>query len=360
MAECRTGREVREVIANTRVFCSTTAALNSNIHLFKIKHFDLAIIDESSQILEPHLVGLLSAQAGGRNAISRFVLIGDHKQLPAVVQQTEQESHVDEPELRQIGLTDCRRSLFERLLFGFKTADGYDPHYVYMLTRQGRMHRDIAEFPNIAFYGGKLEVVPLDHQTQPCLPASGADGITQMLTSRRIAFVASQKPRTSVSMKTNQTEAEMIAAIVAKIYLLNESRFDESQTVGVIVPYRNQIATIRNAIDRSHIAPLHNITIDTVERYQGSQRDYIIYGFTVQQHNQLNFLTNNVFEEDGIVIDRKLNVAMTRARLNLVLVGNPEILNANRTFRQLIGFVEKRKGYIDVPPEQFCRGEFSL
>lgn len=134
----------------------------------------------------------------------------------------------------------------------------------------------------------------------------------------------------------------MIAATVVEIYHLTKESFDESQTVGVIVPYRNQIATVRNAIDRSGIAPLHNITIDTVERYQGSQRDYIIYGFTVQQPNRLNFLTNNVFEEDGMVIDRKLNVAMTRARLHLLMVGNADILRENYTFYKLFGICQEQ------------------
>ena len=358
--QCRTSKEVKDVISGMRVFCATTAALNANIHLFKIKHFDLAVIDESSQILEPHLIGLLSAQSGGRDAISRFVLIGDHKQLPAVVQQTPEESHVDDDELRSIGLTDCRLSLFERLLSNFKTDHGYDPRYVYMLTRQGRMHRDIAEFPNYAFYGNRLEVVPLHHQTLPTEICHSQNGIEQMLRTRRIAFVATQKPRAAASAKTNQVEAEMIAATVVQIYNICNDRFDESQTVGVIVPYRNQIATIRGAIDRYGIDVLHNITIDTVERYQGSQRDYIIYGFTVQQPYQLNFLTNNVFEEDGMVIDRKLNVAMTRARLHLVLVGNPDILRENYTFYNLLEFVKSKDGYVDVPTEQFCMGDFRM
>lgn len=358
--QCRTSQEVKDVISGMRVFCATTAALNANIHLFKIKHFDLAVIDESSQILEPHLIGLLSAQSGGRDAISRFVLIGDHKQLPAVVQQTPEESHVDDDELRSIGLTDCRLSLFERLLSNFKTDHGYDPRYVYMLTRQGRMHRDIAEFPNYAFYGNRLEVVPLHHQTLPIETCHSQNGIEQMLRTRRIAFVAAQKPRAAASVKTNQVEAEMIAATVVQIYNICKDRFDESQTVGVIVPYRNQIATIRGAIDRYGIGVLYNITIDTVERYQGSQRDYIIYGFTVQQPYQLNFLTNNVFEEDGMVIDRKLNVAMTRARLHLVLVGNPDILRENYTFYNLLEFVKSKDGYVDVPTEQFCKGDFRM
>ena len=360
VAKCGTAREVKEVISNMRVFCATTAAMNANIHLFKIKHFDLAIIDESSQILEPHLIALLSATSGERDAIDRFVLIGDHKQLPAVVQQTAEESHVDEPMLRDIGLVDCRLSLFERLLFGFKTDNGYDPRYVYMLTRQGRMHQTIAEFANYAFYGNRLEVVPLQHQTLPCSTSCSDNGIVQLLSMRRMAFVAAQRPRTSASVKTNCIEAEMIAATVVEIYHLTKESFDESQTVGVIVPYRNQIATVRNAIDRSGIAPLHNITIDTVERYQGSQRDYIIYGFTVQQPNQLNFLTNNVFEEDGMVIDRKLNVAMTRARLHLLMVGNADILRENYTFYKLLEYAKSKASYIDVPVELYCKGKFNI
>jgi hypothetical protein len=69
------------------------------------------------------------------------------------------------------------------------------------------------------------------------------------------------------------------------------------------------------------------MTIDTVERYQGSQRKYIVYGFTVQKYYQLNFLTNNVFEDkiDGSIVDRKLNVAMTRAEEHLVMFGNAEL-----------------------------------
>ncbi len=358
--KCRTTKEAKDVITNTRVFCATTAALNANTNIFKIKHFDLAIIDESSQILEPHLIGLLSAKSDDRDAIGRIVLIGDHKQLPAVVQQTSEESQVDDPELRAIGLTDCRMSLFERLLNQFKTDCGYDPRYVYMLTRQGRMHQDIAEFANLAFYGNRLEVVPLHHQTLPAEDCGSTNGIEQMLRTRRIAFIASSKPPTSLSAKTNQTEAEIIASTVVQIYYNNNDKFDVSQTVGVIVPYRNQIATIRNAIDRYAIDTLHDITIDTVERYQGSQRDYIIYGFTVQQPYQLNFLTNNVFREDGMVIDRKLNVAITRARLHLVLVGNPDILRENFTFYQLLQYAKSKHAYIDLPTKQYCEGKFCM
>ena len=352
------GNGLYRLIKKTRVFCGTTSAVNANMSLLKLKHFTLAIVDESSQILEPHLIGLLTAHDKEKEAIDRFVLIGDHKQLPAVVQQSVEESVVNEPELNAIGLTDCRLSLFERLLSRFKTSDGYDGRFVYMLTKQGRMHRFIGEFPNQAFYGGHLDVVPLEHQLLPYKAVETDNGIMKMLCSHRIAFVAAEQPRLSPSLKTNIIEAEMIAATVYQIYLLTKDSFDKDMTVGVIVPYRNQIATVRNAIDRYGIDILHDITIDTVERYQGSQRDYIIYGFTIHQMYQLNFLTDNVFEEDGMIIDRKLNVAMTRARLNLVMIGNPKLLSMNVTFSRLMDFVRSKGGYFDVTKDDYCNGRF--
>lgn len=357
---CRNRREVKHLIQQTRVFCATTSALNGSSELLHMKQFDLAIVDESSQILEPHLIGLLSARQGNASAIRRFVLIGDHKQLPAVVQQDEEESEVEEPELRRIHLTNCRLSLFERFLTCFKTSEGYDPDYVYMLTRQGRMHRDIAEFPNRAFYGGRLDIVPLDHQVAENRKTELDNGIAQLLSCRRLLFVASARSGELLPMKANPMEAAMIAATVRQIYELTKHSFSNTQTVGVIVPYRNQIATVRGAIDKYGIDVLHDITIDTVERYQGSQRDYIIYGFTVQQPFQLKFLTNNVFVEDGQVIDRKLNVAMTRARTHLVLIGNPVILREDAVFKQLMDFVRQRDGYVDMDCQVYCQGRFSV
>jgi superfamily I DNA and/or RNA helicase len=79
-----------------------------------------------------------------------------------------------------------------------------------------------------------------------------------------------------------------------------------------------------------------NITIDTVERFQGSQRKYIIYSFTVQREYQLRFLTETNFIEDGQLIDRKLNVAMTRAQEYLIMIGNRVVLSKNPLYAQLI------------------------
>lgn len=346
------------MLGDVRVYVGTTTAINSNMSLFSLKTFDLAIIDEASQILEPHIIALLSAADNRGCSIKKFVLIGDHKQLPAVVQQQRAESAVTEPELRAVGLTDCRNSLFQR----FIEAYGHDPHCAYMLTRQGRMHHEIAEFPNLRFYGGRLREVPLDGQLA-ALPCGGADedGLSNLLTMRRVAFLAVRGVAPVESEMANQDEADVIAALVNKIYLLNKNNFNGG-TVGVIVPYRNQIATIRNTLERTYGVEAFNlVTIDTVERYQGSQRRYIIYGFTVNRRHQLGFLTETSYADtDGAVIDRKLNVAMTRATDHLIMVGNPDVLAHDDVYADLMSYVKSCGGWFDVPKERLLCGGFTV
>lgn len=329
--KCKNIGEIHDLIDRTQIFVGTTTALTSaSIALFRLKSFDLAIIDEASQILEPQLLGLLSATNGIDVAIKKFVLIGDHKQLPAVVQQSLEDSKVTEPELNEIGLTDCRNSLFERLLHRL-------PQHSYMLRNQGRMHPDIAEFPNLAFYDGKLGVVPLPHQEEPS-------------TDNRISFICASKPEHSASDKENENEAIIVAKLVFEAYKKAGKDFDALRTVGVIVPYRNQITAVRRAIDSYGIPDLHDITIDTVERYQGSQRELIIYSFTVQHRYQLNFLAANTFIDvsTGAMIDRKLNVALTRARRHEVIIGNPDVLQHNAVFKNLIEYCKQHGCFTEI------------
>lgn len=341
IAECRSADELSRIIVGTRVIVSTTTSLNATPLLFQLKSFSLAIIDEASQILEPHIIGLLSATTqSGTPAISRFIMIGDHKQLPAVVQQREEDSRVTEPELIDIGLNDCARSLFERLIKRY----GSNKDVCYTLNTQGRMHEEIADFPNRVFYDGKLRAVPLAHQVE-ILNQSEETGdlLHDLLLSKRVAFLDVRSEKNSLSDKVNSSEARLIARIVAEIHSLSPDKFDPDRTVGVIVPYRNQIAAIRNELASLGTEALTDITIDTIERFQGSQRKYIIYGFTVSRHYQIDFLTNQTFTEGSNLIDRKLNVAMTRAEEHLLLVGNAPLLRSEFTFAHLLDYLEKRK-----------------
>lgn len=342
ISKCSNAKEIKDMLISTRVFASTTTSLTSHNEIFALKQFSLAIIDEASQILEPHLMGILTAKYEERSAIKKFVFIGDHKQLPAVVQQSEEDSAVDDPLLNGIGLTDCRNSLFERLL---RLQE--DDTFVFRLNRQGRMHDEVALFPRQFFYEDNLGTVPMEHQHKElAFKEYDKEGYEKLLATHRTLFVdITPKDKQIVSYKVNQSEAENIATIaysVWNLYKKNGRMFDNNSTIGIIVPYRHQIATVRHEIDKYGIEELHSITIDTVERYQGSERDVIIYGFTVQRPFQLDFLTNNVFVENGKLIDRKLNVAMTRAREQMVMVGNTKLLERNIIFKQLIDYMKER------------------
>lgn len=357
--DCPKLTDIQQKMARTRIFVGTTTAINNRLNLFTLKHFQLAIIDEASQILEPDLIGILSARHQQHNAIDKFVLVGDYKQLPAIAQQSAEEAAVTDLLLRNIGLEDCRNSLFERL---YKSSPDTCRS---ILHKQGRMHPAIAEFPNQTFYyQEQLESVPLPHQLEETPYEAGLtpqDTIDQLLLERRMVFIPAEAPdHLTCSDKTNPNEARIVAILLGHIYRLTESRFDPNRTVGVIVPYRNQIAMIRKEIARLQLPALQDISIDTVERYQGSQRDIIIYSFTIQNFSQLNFLTANTFQEGNFLIDRKLNVALTRARKQLLLTGNPHILGANITFYKLMEYIRLHNGYLETDALSFCRGDFTL
>lgn len=325
-------------IGQARVIVGTTCTIEMRPSLFNLKKFSLAIIDEASQILEPAIVGLLTAHRNGEARIGRFVLVGDYKQLPAVVQQPEECSHIDNPLLNAQGITDSRQSLFERLIRWERHNNRSE--FIGTLRRQGRMHPDIARFPNEMFYREeRLEPVPCPHQTETSLhyDLPSEDDMDDILRSRRMIFIPSDDCRNEgVSDKVNASEALIVADIVRRIYRFTSDSFDPLHTLGIIVPYRNQIAMIRRELDKLGIPELKTITIDTVERYQGSQRDVIVYSFTVQSLYQLEFLTSNTFMENGRPIDRKLNVAITRARKQMIMTGNAKTLNHNPIFNRLI------------------------
>lgn len=208
----------------------------------------------------------------------------------------------------------------------------------------------------------RLAVVPCPHQEVPLpLHVDCDNGISELLSTRRVVFLAAPSSSGHIeSDKVNRVEAEMIAATVVQAYRMRSASFDVTSTIGVIVPYRNQIATVRKAIDNYGISVLHDITIDTVERFQGSQRDIIIYGFTIQRQYQLNFLVSNVFDDGGISIDRKLNVAMTRAREHLILIGNPQLLCIDKVFASLIKYARENNAYFDVSAADYCSGNFHV
>lgn len=301
--------EMQALIRQMPIIVATTSMLQARPFLFDIKNFTLCIVDEASQLLEPAIVGILT------KGIGRFVLIGDYKQLPAVVQQKDG--------------GDCTHSLFERLLKQERLAGR--TQFIGILHKQGRMHPDVAEFTNKLFYAREqISPVPLPHQQETTLDytAPAEDALDKVLKLKRVVFIDSTHA---------DNEAQLVADLLRRLRRLFGTKFDPLKSIGVIVPYRIEIGRIRRELERLGIPDTQDITIDTVERYQGSQRDVIVYAFAVDSPTQLSFLTATCFkDDDGCIIDRKLNVAMTRARRQLVMTGRADILQHNPLFAKLI------------------------
>jgi len=323
--------DLKQLIQSTRIVVGTVASVGGKGELFTLKQFDRIIVDEASQILEPLLAGLLPRAP-------RALLIGDHRQLPAVVQQGREATQVHDEKLRKIGLTDLSTSLFERLYLTAQRAAwtwAYD-----QLSHQGRMHQDIMAFPAQHFYQGQLAILPKSiphHLTQlsPLSLAPAAEPLGRTISKKRLLFLPTQPDHRNADPKVNGYEAELIVRLIkafTELYATTE-RPIATGDIGVITPYRAQIAHIRSHL---HAAGLRgeDFMVDTVERYQGGAKRIILISLCTNEDQQIRMLSQ--ISEEGV--DRKLNVAMTRAREHLVLVGCPDILRQSMVYNELLDF----------------------
>jgi len=342
--------ELKELLNKHRVFISTVASMSSKMDIFKLKKFNIVIVDEASQILEPQIVGVLPK-------CDKFILIGDHKQLPAIVLQDVESSKTKNDVLESIGLENRKNSLFERL-YSFCNKNNLN-HAFDILTYQGRMHKEIALFANYSFYNSLLKQaydIPnldskskseLERQVLPLnLKSQTKNSLDDLLSKKRLIYFQSKIDLKNHFGKANIQEADLVVKIVdavKTIYDFNNKKFDNKKSIGIIAPFRNQIALIKQKLEEAKIPNYEDITVDTVERYQGSQRDIIIFSFAINNPYQLNGIVN--LNDDGTV-DRKLNVALTRAKEQLILIGNDSILSNNLIYFKLIEFVKSQGGYI--------------
>ena len=321
-----TRQMVRARLTSTPLYVGTISSLLGRPELFQLKNFDVAVVDEASQVLEGPMLALLAKA-------KKFILIGDHRQLPAVVTQEAEASAVApavaELLREQLGLTNLRNSYFERL---FRRAEAQWPYAHGTLANQYRAHAELAALVNDDFYGGQLRSpMPWQHASlNPHAwptPADPADALGAAMRRQRLVFVPTRRQPDDLSQKESSQEAELAACAALQVAQGYGTQFDPEATLGIIASYRNQAARIRARLAQlaqEHDLPaLAQVSVDTVERYQGSQREVIIVSFCCHHEHQLELMVSP--DETGQV-DRKLNVAVTRARQQLVLLGNELIL----------------------------------
>jgi DNA replication ATP-dependent helicase Dna2 len=205
------------------------------------------------------------------------------------------------------------------------------------------MHREIMAFPNTAFYAGRLHILPphINRAQQQKAPISlevdTQNSLAGRLARQRVLFLPTGSLLVEAVQKTNREEAQLTAQLIRafeQLYQANQRPFSWTE-IGVITPFRAQIAMIRQTLEEADI-PADQITIDTVERYQGGARDIIIISLCTNSLSQLNSMIS--LSEEGV--DRKLNVALTRAREHLILLGNPDLLRRDTIYRQLLDFLQ--------------------
>ncbi|WP_135823698.1 AAA domain-containing protein [Halorussus ruber] len=260
------------------------AATTSGAAQFDTDQFDVGVVDEATQASRPATAIVLDCSR-------KLILSGDHKQLPpycADETMKEEQSH---------------SSLFEYLL------ERYGEEISVLLGRQYRMHEDIAEFPNEAFYGGSLETADRnrDWQVGDLDPLVGVD------------VDGEERRESGGDSLYNPEEAEAVAEEVETLVENGVAPED----VGVISMYRGQVGCIRSRLRRAGIEGAGRVTVDTVDSFQGGEREAVVVSF-VRSNDEGNggFLE---LPDEGA---RRLNVALTRARKRLVLVGDWETLSA--------------------------------
>lgn len=316
-------KEIQYLLSRCRVVCGTVASLSGQDEIFDLIDFDRIVVDEASQILEPAIISLLSRGIP-------YILIGDHKQLPAVVTQPLEDTRVEDPLLLEVGLEYMANSYFERL-FLINKEQGWDWAFG-ILRHQGRMHMDLMTFPNFHFYDEILSVLPFtgERQTKKMFCDQTDDHEwAEILSSRRNVFIPTQN-RHVLNHKINPEEADKIVSILRALEKIRPEV--KKENIGIITPYRAQIATIRYAIHQAGLS-VEGLTVDTVERYQGGAKDIIIISYCVNALSQIQLLRESMTPEG---VDRKLNVALTRAREQVIFLANESLMREHPLYDALV------------------------
>ena len=299
----------KSILKSVDVVCTT--CVGAGDELLEDFVFSATVVDEATQCTEPAALIPLTKSLSA-------VLVGDSKQLPPTVVSRDA---VD---------TGLQISIFERMeRLGVKVS---------LLDLQYRMHPQIAAFPSLQFYGGKVGSVPTP-QDRPVVP-----GLTWPSSDIPIAFVEISGLETREpdgNSLYNKEEAKIAIGIVKK--LLKSGGLAGPGDIGVISPYAAQVRRLqeeydvigkpkRNNLDLTEEDLMNELEIRSVDGFQGREKEVIV----------LCTVRNNSSSGIGFVADpRRLNVGITRAKRGLIVLGNRKTLSKNETWRNWFEWIDK-------------------
>ena len=302
---------VEEILTNSQVItCTLTGTANS---IFKGRTFDTVVIDEAAQALE-------AATWIPMRMARRVVLAGDPLQLPPTVKSAEAQRGGLSVTLLEKGIAKHERQVRQ------KGA----PFPVALLDVQYRMHRLIMGFSNSWFYGSRLSAHP--SVAEHTLEVGNKEPLIYIDTAG-CGFAEQQPPEQS--SRFNPDEFGIIREHLYQ--LLDDFAFLPPPTVGIISPYKEQVNYITQSLrDDERLADIKEIEVNTIDGFQGQECD-VIY---------ISLVRSNERAEIGFLSDfRRMNVALTRARKKLIVVGDSGTLGSHRFYQTFIEYCEANDAY---------------
>lgn len=278
----------QDVIAKAQIITATL--VSANHYSIKNLKFRTVIIDEAGQALEPAAwIPILKAE--------RLIMAGDHMQLPPTVKSNQKE---------------LTTTLLEKCV-------ALQPHAVSLLEEQYRMNNTIMGFASLKFYNNRL------------IAHAGVANRVLNIGDTPFTFIdtagAGFEEQTEGTSTVNPEEAAFIQKHIATV------NYATSVKVAVIAPYKEQVNLLKEQFNNTRVE------VNTVDGFQGQERDVIYISLTrSNSEGVIGFLNDH----------RRMNVAMTRAKLKLVIVGDSATLAQTPFYSELIAYAEKVGGYDSV------------
>ena len=297
-------RIIDDILDRVEVVCTT--CIGAGHPILGQRRFTHVLIDEATQATEP--TALVPIVRGAR----QLVLVGDHRQLPATVVSMRAENG---------GLA---RSLFERLINA-----GITP---FLLEVQYRMHPCLRDFPSGRFYDGRLsDGINAEDRIPPA-------GFMWPDWDNPVAFIpidGSEQVDSEGQSKSNLDEAGRVVTVVQSLLAMGDL---STRDIGVITPYNGQVRVLSDLFEqaggRGDGEPYSGLEIKSVDGYQGREKEVIVFSTVrANENGEVGFLSDR----------RRLNVAITRARRGLIILGNMNTLRHDPTWASYLDWAQERK-----------------
>ena len=284
--------------------------IGSAYRLMERRRFSTLFIDEAAQALEPACwTAILKAD--------RVIMGGDHQQLPPTVKSLEASKG------------GFANTLMQKLV-------GLHPRCVSLLTTQYRMNEAIMAFPSQWFYHGQLRAAPEVAQRQVSLLDTPLTWIDTSVKSEYSEYSEYSEKKNHTGSITNAQEARLVIHVLRDYIEMISPQKIESERIdfGIITPYRGQARLIRRLLKMQHYFRRlkRHITVGTVDGFQGQERDVIV----------ISLVRDNAEGQIGFLRDlRRMNVAITRARMKLIIIGDTSTLTRHQFYRKLHQYVKE-------------------